>query len=294
LNFISIELYLMIGTIRSLGGSMVKHKCTSIDCLVILKSACFQGVSETTISALRRRISELNIALGDEVYASAGQASGSRKDDELGLWYVVEGGLRIVAYHPHRTCEVSIALLHPGTMFGSLSTLSEILSATGVEEDWIAPITNEPNALNPYDYRVIAATDSKIEYLSADLVKLLSQESEPVKLALGTDLRSQWQQWSGRFQSKQDDPHNSMQNSAQKLVQPLERQASESQDLESPKKRSIFQALSGQSSSQLSSNSAKSVRIHQDKSIPTHLSNAGNNGANNPKDLLRKSNKVVQ
>ena len=252
---------------------MVKPRSTAIDCPVILKSACFQGVSETTLSALRRRISELDTALGHEIYSYTGEASGSCEEDEFGLWYVVEGGLRIVAYNTSRTCEVSIALLHPGTLFGSLSTLSAIDS----EEDWIAPMANELNSLNPYSYRVIAATESKIEYLSADLVKLLSQESAPVRKLLGRDLRSQWQQWNTRFQSKQDDLHDSAHKSTQKLVQPLEIQASESQDLEPPKKRSIFQALSSRSSSHSSSNSAKSVRVHQKKSIPTYSLNARNN-----------------
>ena len=100
---------------------MVKHKSTAINCPVILKSAYFQGVSETTLSALRRRISELDTALG---------------------------------------CDV----------------------------------------LNPYVYWVIAVTSSKIEYLSADLVKLLSQESAPVRKILGCDLRLQWQPWNARFQ----------------------------------------------------------------------------------------------
>ncbi len=251
---------------------MVKPRSTAIDCPVILRSACFQEVSETTISALRRRISELDTALGHEVYSCAGKLSGSCEDDELGLWYVVEGGLRIVAYDTNRACEVSIAILHPGTIFGSLSTLSAI----DVEEGWIAQTKDEPNALNPYGYRVIAATDSTLEYLSADLVKLLSQESEPVRKRLGCDLRSQWQQWNARFQSKQGDLHNS----AKKIVQPSEIQASESQAFELPKKRSMFPALSNRSSLQASSNSAKSVRIHQKKSIPTYPSKSGNNGAN--------------
>ena len=144
---------------------MVKHRSTAIDCPVILGSTCFQRVSETTISALRRRILELDIVLGDEIYSAPSQGSGLDRNNELGLWYVVEGGLRVVGCPPNQGYEVSIALLHPGTIFGSLSALIAIEG----EEDWIALDKNEPNSLASCAYRVIASTDSKIEYLSADL-----------------------------------------------------------------------------------------------------------------------------
>ena len=252
---------------------MVKHRSTAIDCPVILGSACFQGVSKTTISALKRRILELDIALGDEVHSCSDQGSGLDREDELGLWYVVEGGLRVVGYHPSRGCEVSIALLHPGTVFGSLSTLIAI----GGEEDWISLSKDEPNALTSCAHRVIASTDSKIEYLSADLVKLLAQESEPVRNILRHDLRSQWQHWNTRFQSKQNSPHNS----AQKLVQLSEIEVSASQGVESPKKRSIFQGLTNRSLPHLSSNSTKPLRIHQRKSVSNHSSNSQNSRVDN-------------
>ena len=248
---------------------MVKHKSIAIDCPMVLRVACFQGVSETTISALRRRTLELDTAIGHEVYSFSDECSGLCGDEEWGLWYVVEGGLRIVAYNASRTCEVSIAVLHPGTLFGSLSTLSAI----DFEGDSTALTENESDALKPYGYRVIAATDSKIEYLSADLVKLLSQESEPVRKSLGRDLRSQWQQWNARFQSKQDDLYSSGQKSEQL------------QSAESPASK----GLKHRSSSQASSNSAKSVRLHQKKSIPTYLPNSRNNEANHPSKSSVKS-----
>ena len=53
--------------IYSSGGSMVKHRSIAIECPEILRSACFKGVSETTVSALKRRISELDTALGHDV-----------------------------------------------------------------------------------------------------------------------------------------------------------------------------------------------------------------------------------
>lgn len=154
---------------------MVKHKSTAIDCPVILKSACFQGVSETTLSALRRRISELDTALG---------------------------------------CEV----------------------------------------LNPYVYWVIAGTSSKIEYLSADLVKLLLQESAPMRKSWDVIYDCSGNRGTLDFSFK---------------------------NLSRLKKRAILQALASRLPSHSSSNPTKSVRIHQKKLIPTYPSKALINGAKN-------------
>ncbi len=195
----------------------MKHRYTSMNSPESLNWHCFQGISETTVSAFRRKVSVEKFRLGDEVYRAPDEGS---EDDSatasLGLWCVVEGSLRLVVFDPVRSCEVSIATLEPGSFFGSQSILQAIDSALAIFD----PIQDDSNSIQSSiqssiqlsDYRVISSGLTKLEYISPDLIKILLQESEVVGRSIEFSLRTQWQGWLAKFESKQNRSKESQQS----------------------------------------------------------------------------------
>jgi ATP-binding cassette, subfamily B, bacterial HlyB/CyaB len=189
---------------------MIKNIPISIDHPKILQWYGLQGISDITTSALKERTARGDFTLGDELYCAYSKAYSEFQDSELALFYVIEGALRIVIYDPDQAHEISIAILHPGSVFGSLSILSSISSTT-----------EYATSLQSLNYRLIAATNSRVEYLSADLVKLISQESDIVKDNLKEALRSNWEKWGHRWRDKQEKLNRADSIDSDPLIDPL-------------------------------------------------------------------------
>ncbi len=123
--------------------------------------------------------------LGSNLYSSKLSAHPSSQNSKGGLWWVCEGGIRLLVNDVAKSHETSIAHLLPGTPFVAIENLVNIQINSQKQLEY------EPVQAAFSEYRMVASRDTTIAYLDPEsLHQLLSQSDD-----LSIFFLAQWQDW---------------------------------------------------------------------------------------------------
>ena len=100
--------------------------------------------------------------LGDNLYSYRSSLDQDGKMAEGGLWWIHEGGVRLLVYDDARSCEVSIIHLTTGRPFVPIRNLMQSSS--------IGDSVQIHSAFS--SYRVVASRDTILAYLDPDSLQL--------------------------------------------------------------------------------------------------------------------------
>ena len=141
-----------------------------------------------------------SLSLGDNLYS---YHSSSNQDIDIskgGLWWVREGGVRLLVRDDTRSHEVSIVHLTVGMPFVPIDDLIKSNTGTGAIED-LAEVHSAFSS-----YRVVASRDTVLAYLDSESLQLLLQQSDQ----LAEYFLAQWQSWKSQLELKQFNDNKSL------------------------------------------------------------------------------------
>jgi len=127
--------------------------------------------------------------LGENLYSYHSSLDQDVSMSEGGLWWIHEGGLRLLVYDDARSHEVSIVHLTAGTAFVPMHDLMQSSS--------IGDSVQIHSAFS--SYRVVASRDIVLAYLDPESLQLLLQQSDQ----LAEFFLAQWRSWKSQFELKQ-------------------------------------------------------------------------------------------
>lgn len=134
--------------------------------------------------------------LGDNLYSYRSSLDQDGKMAEGGLWWIHEGGVRLLVYDDARSCEVSIIHLTTGRPFVPIRNLMQSSS--------IGDSAQIHSAFS--SYRVVASRDTILAYLDPDSLQLLLQQSNQ----LAEFFLAQWQSWKSQLEVKQSNSNQTL------------------------------------------------------------------------------------
>ncbi len=142
-----------------------------------------------------KKFSKQILNLGDNLYLKNISVHQNSQSLEDGLWWVCEGGIRLLINDASRSHETSIVHLIPGTPFIPLQSL---IKARNLPE-------YEPIQAAFPEYRLVASRNTILAYLDPESLQHLLQQSD----ALNVFLLAQWQDWKHRLTVKYEARSNS-------------------------------------------------------------------------------------
>ncbi len=148
----------------------------------------FAGFLGSSFQVLLKKISRQTIALGDDLYLKKPSSHQNFQDEEGGLWWVCEGGIRLLVNDAVRSHETSIAHLKPGTPFVPIQSL---IKTRNLPEYGAIQATFT-------EYRMVASRNTVVAYLDPESLHHLLQQSDDISIFL----LAQWQDWKHQLELK--------------------------------------------------------------------------------------------
>lgn len=121
------------------------------------------------------------VELGDNLYSSRSSTHPNLKNTEGGLWWICEGGIRLLVNDATRSHETSIAHLISGTPFIPIQNLIKVQNL---------PEYELIQAAFP-EYRLVASRNTVLAYLDPESLHHLLEQSK----TLNDFILAQWQDW---------------------------------------------------------------------------------------------------
>ena len=146
------------------------------------------------------KFSDKTLSLGDNLYSYHSSLDQDVRISEGGLWWVREGGIRLLVHDDTRSHEVSIVHLTVGMPFVPIHDLVKSNIESGAVED-LAQIHSAFSS-----YRVVASRDTVLTYLNSESLQLLLQQSDQ----LTEYFLAQWQSWKSQLELKQSNDNKSL------------------------------------------------------------------------------------
>ena len=145
------------------------------------------------------KFSNNSLSLGDNLYSYHSSLDQDRNASEGGLWWVHEGGVRLLVHDDARSHEVSIVHLTAGMPFVPIYGLIQ----GNIQSDSIEDLAQINSAFS--SYRVVASRDTVLAYLDSESLQLLLQKSDQ----LTEYFLAQWQFWKSQLDTKQSNDSKS-------------------------------------------------------------------------------------
>ena len=154
---------------------------------------CFLGsLSDSWIDKFSNQV----LNLGENLYSYHSSLDQDINRSEGGLWWIYEGGLRLLVYDDARSCEVSILHLTTGQPFVPIHDLiqsSSIGDSVQIHSAFLS-------------YRVVASRDTILAYLDPELLQLLLQQSDQ----LADFFLAQWRSWKSQLEIKKSSSNQTL------------------------------------------------------------------------------------
>ncbi len=142
------------------------------------------GLAQAYNQQFSRRI----LNLGDSLYLSQLPLDQDTKDLKGGLWWICEGGIRLLVTDDIRSHETSIAHLTPGVPF---VPIQDLVKSRNLPE--YGPIQSAFS-----EYRMVASRNTVLAYLDPESLHHLLQQSNDINVFL----LAQWQDWKHQLEIK--------------------------------------------------------------------------------------------
>jgi HlyB family type I secretion system ABC transporter len=142
------------------------------------------GLSKVFLTKISKQV----LNLGDNLYLENVLDHQNFQSLEGGLWWVCEGGIRLLVNDVNRSHETSIVHLTPGTPFVPIHNLAQAKNSS--EHSSIQAAFSE--------YRMVASRHTVVAYLDPKSLHDLQQQSD----SLNVFLLAQWQDWKHQLEIK--------------------------------------------------------------------------------------------